>query len=485
MESRNWSSDVCFADLFFFFFFFEFNFFFFLIFFFFFFFFFIIQIYKIQKILSSHGMVLGGLGFGQVLITTLAIAGVAMFFGNLHGAASIILGGALSLSTTAVAMQVLQDRGESGSRHGRATFSVLLFQDLAVVVLLMLIPLLAPSEHGAGGFSRIAKALGMAGIKAVVCIVGIIVGGRILVRPLYRKVSQFENPDVFAATTLLMVLGTSVLTQIAGLSLALGAFLAGLLLAETEYALQVESDIAPYKGLLMGLFFMTVGMEISMSLLFAKWQIIIASMVVLLAGKTAIMGALGIAFGLSKIASLRAGLLLASGGEFAFVALGDAVARGVIPAAISKEMYMVVILSMAMVPYLAQIGQSLGKIFETQDVSSLQPQEGETKDLRDHVIICGFGRIGQIIAQLLSERLIQFVALDVRSDRVAAGKKADLPVYFGDAGSEQVLRSLGASRAKCAVITLDTPQANYRSVWTIFWANACLINFAELRRLQG
>eukprot|EP01025_Chloroclados_australasicus_P047824 TRINITY_DN5396_c0_g2_i1.p1 TRINITY_DN5396_c0_g2~~TRINITY_DN5396_c0_g2_i1.p1 ORF type:complete len:1037 (-),score=181.77 TRINITY_DN5396_c0_g2_i1:364-3474(-) len=417
--------------------------------------------------LQALGKYVFGLGLFQVLVTTLVIAGVAMTFGNMHGAASVILGGALSLSTTAVAMQVLQDRGESGSRHGRATFSVLLFQDLAVVVLLMLIPLLAPSENGAGGLSRIAKALALAGVKAVVCIVGIIAGGRVLVRPLYRKVSAFQNPDVFAATTLLMVLGTSVLTQIAGLSLALGAFLAGLLLAETEYALQVESDIAPYKGLLMGLFFMTVGMEISMKLLFAKWQHIFLSMVVLVAGKTAIMGALGTAFGLSRLASFRAGLFLAAGGEFAFVALGDAVARGVIPATIAKEMYMVVILSMALVPYLAQAGQEISQRFDAKDVKGLSPQEGETKDLRDHVIICGFGRIGQIIAQLLSERLIQFVALDVRADRVAAGKQADLPVFYGDAGSASVLHSIRADKAKCAVITLDTPGANYRSVWAL------------------
>ncbi|BDA44544.1 probable glutathione-regulated potassium-efflux system protein KefB at C-terminar half [Coccomyxa sp. Obi] len=409
-----------------------------------------------------------GLGSAQVCATLAVVAYTVMAVTGLSGPASIVLGGGLALSSTAVAMQVLQDRGETGSRHGRATFAVLLFQDLAVVVLLMLIPLLAPNESGAPfGLATISKALGLAAIKAVACIGVIIAGGRTLLRPIYRRMADMGNTDVFAATTLLVVLGTSVLTQIAGLSLALGAFLAGLLIAETEFALQVESDIAPYKGLLMGLFFMTVGMEISVGLFFAKIRTVIAGILGLLVGKVAIVGAVGPMFGLSRIQSLRAGLLLASGGEFAFVAFGEAVSHGLIGKAMVSELFLVVALTMALTPFLAEIGQRLGKAFEKSDVKALQATEGQTEELRGHVIIAGFGRVGQIIGQLLAERLIPFVAVDVRMECVQAGKELDLPVYFGDAGSSAVLHSLGAHHAACAVITLDTPGANYRSVWAL------------------
>ena len=293
-------------------------------------------------------------------------------------------------------------------------------------------------------------------------------GGRAIVRPFYRRIADTGNADVFAATTLLVVLGTSVLTQLAGLSLALGAFLAGLLLAETEFALQVESDIAPYKGLLMGLFFMTVGMEISVGLFFARMRVIVGGIALLLAGKAAVMAAVGPLFGLSRLVAARAGLLLASGGEFAFVAFGEAQAAGILPPAVVQELFLVVALTMALTPLLAELGARAGRALGSAgDMKALAPSEGEAGALRGHVIIAGFGRVGQIIAQLLAERLIPFVAVDVRVDRVQSGKDLDLPVYFGDAGSAAVLHSLGAERAACAVITLDTPGANYRSVWAL------------------
>jgi len=418
--------------------------------------------------LQSMAKYVFGMGTAQVALSLVAVAAAAVALTGLSGPSAIILGGSLAMSSTAVAIQVLEDRGEMGSRHGRATFSVLLLQDLAVVVLLMLIPLLAPAPDGSsGGMAKIAKALGLAAVKAVVCIVGIIAGGRLFIQPLYKKMSSFANAEIFAATTLAVVLSTSVLTSLAGLSLALGAFLAGLLIAETEYALQVESDIAPYKGLLLGLFFMSVGMEMNAKLFLEKWQTVLAAIVVLIVGKVGVMLAAGPMFGLSKIASTRAGLLLAPGGEFAFVAFGESVARGVLPAALTNQLYLVVALSMALTPYLAAFGAKLGSMLEKNDVKALQPQEEETKELRDHVIIAGYGRAGQLIGQLLSEKLIPFVALDVSNERVAAGKGQDLPVYFGDAGSPAVLHLVGAERAACAIIALDSPGANYRAVWAM------------------
>ncbi|KAI8114011.1 hypothetical protein M9434_002137 [Picochlorum sp. BPE23] len=413
-----------------------------------------------------------GMGTAQVGITLAAVASIAsLLLGpSLGGPAAVILGGGFALSTTAIGMQVLQDRGETGSRHGRAAFSVLLLQDLAVVVLLMLIPLLAPGTDGAAGAEgliRIAKAIGFASIKAIVCMASIIIAGRTLLKPLYRRVADTNNAEIFAALTLLIVLGTSLITQVAGLSLALGAFLAGLLLAETEFHIQVESDIAPYKGLLMGLFFMTVGMEISTGLLVAKFKSVLAAITMLIVGKVAIMTAVGQAFGLSMVQAFRSGLLLSPGGEFAFVLYGEAVSKGIFGAALAKEMYLVVALSMALTPFLAEFGGKIGKLMEKNDMKALAPKEGELSGMQGHVIISGFGRVGQLIAQMLSEELIPFVALDTSAARVQEGKANDLPVYFGDAGSPAVLHSIGADSAACAVITLDTPGSNYRSVWAM------------------
>ncbi|CAH8273616.1 unnamed protein product [Arabidopsis lyrata] len=418
--------------------------------------------------LSSMKKYVFGLGSAQVLVTAAVVGLITHYVAGQAGPAAIVIGNGLALSSTAVVLQVLQERGESTSRHGRATFSVLLFQDLAVVVLLILIPLISPnSSKGGIGFQAIAEALGLAAIKAAVAITAIIAGGRLLLRPIYKQIAENRNAEIFSANTLLVILGTSLLTARAGLSMALGAFLAGLLLAETEFSLQVESDIAPYRGLLLGLFFMTVGMSIDPKLLLANFPVIMGTLGLLLVGKTILVVIIGKLFGISIISAVRVGLLLAPGGEFAFVAFGEAVNQGIMTPQLSSLLFLVVGISMALTPWLAAGGQLIASRFELQDVRSLLPVESETDDLQGHIIICGFGRIGQIIAQLLSERLIPFVALDVSSDRVAIGRSLDLPVYFGDAGSREVLHKIGADRACAAAIALDTPGANYRCVWAL------------------
>ncbi|KAJ0245354.1 K(+) efflux antiporter 1 [Hirschfeldia incana] len=418
--------------------------------------------------LSSMKKYVFGLGSAQVLVTAAVIGLIVHYVAGQAGPAAIVIGNGLALSSTAVVLQVLQERGESTSRHGRATFSVLLFQDLAVVVLLILIPLISPnSSKGGIGFQAIAEALGLAAVKAAVAITAIIAGGRLLLRPIYKQIAENRNAEIFSANTLLVILGTSLLTARAGLSMALGAFLAGLLLAETEFSLQVESDIAPYRGLLLGLFFMTVGMSIDPKLLLSNFPVVVGSLGVLIVGKTILVVIMGKLFGISIISAIRAGLLLAPGGEFAFVAFGEAVNQGIMSPQLSSLLFLVVGLSMAITPWLAAGGQLIASRFELHDVRSLLPVESETDDLQDHIIICGFGRVGQIIAQLLSERLIPFVALDVSSDRVTVGRSMDLPVYFGDAGSREVLHKIGAERACAAVVALDAPGANYRCVWAL------------------
>ncbi|KFK42551.1 hypothetical protein AALP_AA1G009700 [Arabis alpina] len=418
--------------------------------------------------LSSMKKYVFGLGSTQVLVTAAVVGMIAHYVAGQAGPAAIVIGNGLALSSTAVVLQVLQERGESTSRHGRASFSVLLFQDLAVVVLLILIPLISPnSSKGGVGFQAIAEALGLAAVKAAVAITAIIAGGRLLLRPIYKQIAENRNAEIFSANTLLVILGTSLLTARAGLSMALGAFLAGLLLAETEFSLQVESDIAPYRGLLLGLFFMTVGMSIDPKLLLSNFPVVVGTLALLIVGKTMLVVIMGKLFGISIISAIRAGLLLAPGGEFAFVAFGEAVNQGIMSPQLSSLLFLVVGLSMAITPWLAAGGQLIASRFELHDVRSLLPVENETDDLQDHIIICGFGRVGQIIAQLLSERLIPFVALDVSSDRVTIGRSMDLPVYFGDAGSKEVLHKIGADRACAAVVALDAPGANYRCVWAL------------------
>ena len=294
------------------------------------------------------------------------------------------------------------------------------------------------------------------------------VAGRAVLRPVYNRIAKLKNAEVLTATTLFTALGTSLLTQSLGLSMALGAFLAGLLLAETEFHLQVESDIAPFRGLLLGLFFMTVGMQIDPGTLFANFPAIIGIAVGLLAIKMGVMAFCGPLFGLPMLAALRAGVYIAPGGEFAFVTYGIAAAAGLLPMAIVNQINLAVVLTMAATPLFATLGSEFKKFFkEEKSVASLQAKEGDANDLNGHVIIAGYGRVGNMIGELLSEQLIPFVALDVSADAVGKARANDVPVYFGDAGSNAVLHAVGAEKASCAVVTLDSPGANFRTVWAL------------------
>jgi monovalent cation:proton antiporter-2 (CPA2) family protein len=301
--------------------------------------------------LTAMARLIFGMGAAQMVLTTIAVAGVAVACG-LTVPQAVVVGMGLAFSSTAVALQVLQDRGESGARHGRATFSVLLFQDLTVVLVFMLVPLLAGPDSGS--VTAIAGSLIKAIFKTVVAIGAIMVAGRGILRPVYNRIAKLKNAEVLIATTLFTSLGTSLLTQSLGLSMALGAFLAGLLLAETEFHLQVESDIAPFRGLLLGLFFMTVGMQIDPATLFANFPSIIAIAVGFLAIKMGVMAICGPLFGVPMLASLRAAVYIAPGGEFAFVTYGLAAAAGLLPMAIVNQINLAVVLTMAMTPLFAR-----------------------------------------------------------------------------------------------------------------------------------
>jgi monovalent cation:proton antiporter-2 (CPA2) family protein len=339
--------------------------------------------------LVSMSKFIFGMGSAQMVLTTMVGAAIAVGCG-LAVPPAVVIGMGLAFSSTAVALQVLQDRGETGARHGRATFSVLLFQDLTVVLVFMLVPLLAGPD--AGSITAIGASLAKAIVKTVVAIGVIMAVGRSIIRPIYNRIAKLGKAEVMTATTLFTALGTSLLTQSLGLSMALGAFLAGLLLAETEFHLQVESDIAPFRGLLLGLFFMTVGMQIDPACLFQNFGVICACALGLLAYKMGVMAVCGKLFGLSLLTSLRSGVYVAPGGEFAFVTFGLAAGAGLLTMETVNIINLAVVLTMAATPLLANVGAQLKSLMkQDKSVASLQAKEGEVDDLSGHVIIAGYG----------------------------------------------------------------------------------------------
>ncbi|MBU0724085.1 MAG: monovalent cation:proton antiporter-2 (CPA2) family protein [Alphaproteobacteria bacterium] len=395
-----------------------------------------------------------GLGAAQVIVSGLAIAGVCLALG-FEMAAALVIGGTLALSSTAFVIQLLNERGEFATRHGRAAFATLLFQDLAVVPLLVIVPLLsAPSEES------ILLGLAVAIVKAAIALVLIVLAGRLLLRPLYRVMAAVRSREVFTAMTLLVVLGIGGATQMAGLSMALGAFLAGLLISESEFRHQVEADIEPFRNMLLGLFFMTVGMAIDLGTAFDNLAALLLVVGGLIGLKMAILFVLARLFGLTSVAGLRVAALLCQGGEFAFVILAVAVNAQVISPEISQALFLIVATSMALTPLVTLLAGRLAEKLDTTEELTLGDVDEDIHELSDHIIIGGYGRFGRIIARLLDARAIPTVALDMDAVTVSEARAAGRVVYYGDAGRPEVLRLIGAERARGLVLTLD----NYRSL---------------------
>ena len=402
-----------------------------------------------------------GLGAAQVVISAGVIGTTAYFWGN-SAEASLIIGLCLALSSTAMVMQLLTERGEISTTHGRASFSVLLFQDLAVVPILILLPVLA-----AKGDDAIWLNLGSSVLKAVFAVGIIVLLGRLVFRRLFHIVANTRNVDVFTAMILLSVLATSLLTAYAGLSLTLGAFLAGLLLAETEFRHQIESEVLPFKGLLLGLFFMSVGMMLDFSLVFDKAGLLLLSLLGLIALKSIIGIALARYFGLPKQDALRVGLYLSEAGEFAFVLIGQAMTTySLIPQDVGQFMVILAGLSMVLTPFFVFLAQTLSEkvASDTQDLSMPENRDDE---LKDHVIIAGYGRVGQSVASILKQQSIAYMALDLDATSVRQCRESNEPVYYGDAARSDILEQAGAERAKVMLITLDEPIAAIRIVQVV------------------
>ena len=400
-----------------------------------------------------------GLGGAQVLITTAIIGYLAyLYLGSWQ--ASLIVGGSFAMSSTAVVLQVLAERGERLSQAGRVSFAVLLAQDLAVIPLLVLLPILA------NGSGNIGLQLGISFSYAIIIIAVLLLAGKYLLKPILSVIASasHRNSELFVATTLLLVLGAAHATEQFGLSLAFGAFIAGLMIAETEYRKQVEIDINPFKGLLMGLFFMTIGMSFNLNDLILRLPEVIVYSALLILIKSAVIITLCRAFKLSWGSSVRSGLLLAQGSEFSFVLFGLALDKGLLTSSVGQLLLLVVSFTMAITPLIySLVGYILGKRQKpAKDIAIT-----ETEDLDGHFILCGFGWVGENLAKLFSEEGISFVAVEMETKRVKAGRAMGLPVYYGDATRPEILDSLRVKKAKAVIVTIHDSKPVKRVVQSI------------------
>jgi CPA2 family monovalent cation:H+ antiporter-2 len=400
-----------------------------------------------------------GLGNLQVAITALVIGAIAYAFGN-RLESSVVLGLVLGFSSTAVVMQLLSQRRELGTPLGQATFAVLLLQDLAVVPLLVLVTILG--QDAGGNFLGL---IATAAAKGIATVVGLYFIGRRVVRPVFHQIAANGQAESFMALTLLTALGVAVLTRAAGLSMELGALLAGLLIAETEFRHEVEVTIEPFKGLLMGLFFMSVGMGIDISAILAEPLLLPLSVLGLMAIKGLIVLGLFRVFGLSWGRSVEGGIMLCQGGEFAVIVIGMALGLGILAPAIGQFMLLVVGLSMLVTPPLSLVGRRLGDAIDAR-VGRLPAQEDDRglQQISGHVVIAGYGRVGQLIGELLGAQGIPHVAIENDAKRVARQRAKGAPVYFGDASRPELLRKFHLERAVAVVLTMDHTAAALHAV---------------------
>ncbi|PHV10653.1 monovalent cation:proton antiporter family protein [Chitinimonas sp. BJB300] len=398
-----------------------------------------------------------GLGSAQVGSAMLVVMAASLLFG-LPWQVGLVLGGILAMSSTAIVTKLLAERVEVNAPHGQQAIGVLLFQDLAVVPLLIITPAL-----GSAGID-LWMALEYAALKIAITLVVLLYFGPKLLRPLLHLVAKGRSTELFVLNVLLVTLGISYATAQAGLSLALGAFLAGMLIAETEYRHQVEEDIRPFRDLLLGLFFITVGMRLDLK---AVWQNCFAVLMVfafLTVGKTGLITGLVRWFGCSTGTAVRTGLALGQGGEFGFVLLTLAAASGVMPRAVEQVALASILLSMLAAPFLIQQSERIVRRFIASDwmlqAMHLTQLAAKTMATSDHVILCGYGRSGQALARVLQQEDVTIYALDLDPERVKEAAAAGENVSFGDATRREVLMSAGLTRARALIVTYDhTPSA--------------------------
>jgi monovalent cation:H+ antiporter-2, CPA2 family len=398
-----------------------------------------------------------GLGLAQTLVVGGAGALVTHAF-EVRWPSAIVAGGALAMCSTAIVLQQLGDQDELNRSHGRLSFAVLLFQDLAFVPLLALATVETRATDASGTMLVVQRVgLGIIGLTAVLAL------GRWLVRPLLYEIAHSRLRELFTLTALLIVLTSAWITQRMGLSMALGAFLSGMLLAETEYRHQIDATIRPFRELLLGLFFISVGMLFDPRVLGVDFVNIVALLLALVVGKTLLTAFVTVPFGVDRFKALRTGLVLAGGGEFG-VALFTILARGdaLVPARLTQQLLSVLVLSMIVSPVIIRYNKPIARFILREKgppVSAVDLEEAATKALaqREHVILCGFGRVGGHLGRVLDTQGFEYLAVDRDPAKVRAARQGGLPVVWGDCADEELLQNVGLDRANVVIVTFADP----------------------------
>ncbi|HEX4885274.1 MAG TPA: monovalent cation:proton antiporter-2 (CPA2) family protein [Casimicrobiaceae bacterium] len=400
-----------------------------------------------------------GLGLAQVAVTTLCVA-IALPLAGFDWKAGLVVGGALAMSSTAIVSKMLTERMELGTPHGRDVIAILLFQDLAVVAFLIVIPALGRSAED------LTVAIAFAAMKGVVALMLILGFGQRPMRAWFNLVARQRSPELFVLNVLLVTLGLGALTEVAGLSMALGAFLAGMLIAETEFRFQVEEDIKPFRDVLLGLFFVTVGMSLDLAQVVSNAGYVLLLLVVPLAFKLAVVVILARAFGAPLASSLRTGFYLAQASELALVMLALAVDVDVVPGPLAQVVLAAMVLSMLAAPVVIQFAEPIVRRLTANDwlarAAQLTTIASTAMARQEHVLICGYGRSGQNLARLLEREDIPFVALDNDPQRVREAAGAGASVVYGDAGRRETLVAAGLPKARALAITFADTQAALR-----------------------
>ncbi len=410
---------------------------------------------SLQRLWQLKRYVLG-VGVAQVLLSTLAI-GASVRLAGAAPPAGIVLGLCLALSSTAIVMQLLIEQHRAAQLIGRIALSVLLFQDLMVVPVLFVVGVLA-GNHGTGIVALIRPFA-----EALAAVIAILLVGRFVVRPLLRSAVRTGSRDLIMAITLLILVVCSLATGLAGLSVALGAFLAGLLLSDSEARHHIEVDLEPFKGLLLGIFFITVGTSIDVVGIAGDAGWIVLAVVALMGVKAAILYAAARGFGVQRAVAAEVALLLAQAGEFGFVVIGVAQTSALLSPRLASDAVAVVGLSMLVTPLAALAARALAARLEAADHGRNAPG-ADLAELDHHVVIGGFGRVGHLIAQALQAENVPYVALDTNGEQVARMRLEGRPVFFGDAGRPELLEKVGAQRARAFVVTVNNAHAAERMV---------------------
>ena len=399
-----------------------------------------------------------GLGAAQVVLTAALIAAISVGFG-LPYATSIVIGFALAMSSTAFVLQTLAERGELTTRKGRSSFAILLFQDIAVIPLLALIPLL-----GAGDDTPSGTDAWLAAGQAIAVIAAIVFGGRYLLRPVLRVIASSGIKEIFTAAALLVVIGTALGVASVGLSMSLGAFLAGMLLADSEYRHELEADIEPFKGLLLGLFFISVGMSVDLGLIVREPATIAALVFGLMLSKAIVLYAVARLAGQDNRSALSVAATLSQGGEFAFVIFAIALTGGIIATELVNSLVIAVIISMALTP----LAMTLDDLMRKRASRESEQAFDEIDEPGNRIIIAGFGRVGQMVARVLTARNIGFTALDISSEQIEVVRRfGNNKAYYGDASRLDVLQAAGAAEAKLMVLAIDDIEASVHTAETV------------------